>query len=47
MEQRPVFEVQATVRVQRGTATHCACGGKLLKLPRDLWWCPDCGREYE
>jgi hypothetical protein len=42
--------VDAEVRVQRGTAERCACGGDLVLTPAGgldaLWRCEDCGREY-
>jgi len=45
MNIKPVIEIRAAVRVERGTAAHCACGG-LLERDDDGWRCADCGREY-
>jgi len=39
------IEVHAGIRVERGTATTCACGGQLGQQD-GAWRCADCGREY-
>jgi len=45
MNIKPLIEVRAAVRVERGTATTCACGGE-LKPDAGGWRCADCGKEY-
>lgn len=39
------LQFHAEARVERGTATHCACGGEFEQVP-DGWRCLSCGREY-
>jgi len=52
MDMTPAIEIRAQVRVERGTAGTCACGGRLdcltvdIRQPGPLWRCADCGREY-
>ena len=39
------LQFHAEARVERGTATHCACGGR-LEQDGIIWRCRDCEREY-
>jgi tRNA(Ile2) C34 agmatinyltransferase TiaS len=46
MDAAPRLVVRAVVRVERGTAETCACGGALIALDGGGHRCRDCEREY-